>query len=349
MIGLEIFSGTGGMSLGALMAGIDVKVAIDIDKWACETYKSNHENTTVINADIRGIKEIPLKKGRVQTILFGGPPCQGFSLSNQKTRNKENEKNWLFLEFIRIAKLFNPDWIVLENVSGIQRTERGFFLEQICNQFHNLGYTLSYKLLNSVNFGVPQKRERFFLIGSKNGINFVFPNTSNQNTIAVKDAISDLPILENGASEFRLNYKSNKKLSEYAKLMRGECPYSYNNGVSKNTDLVLNRYKYIPQGGNWANIPKELMANYKDYTRCHGGIYHRLEEEQPSVVIGNYRKNMLIHPTQDRGLSVREAARLQSFPDSYIFKGSLTEQQQQVGNAVPPLLAKAIFENIINL
>lgn len=349
MVGLEIFSGTGGMSLGALMAGIDVKVAIDIDKWACETYKSNHEKTTVINADIREIKRIPIKKGRKQSILFGGPPCQGFSLSNQKTRNKENEKNWLFLEFIRIAQLFNPDWIVLENVSGIQKTENGFFLEQICDQFHALGYTLNYQLLNSVNFGVPQKRERFFLVGSRNGINYVFPNILEQNIVTVKDAIADLPILENGTSEFCLDYSSNGNLSEYAKLMRGDCLQSYNNGVSRNTDLVLSRYKYIPQGGNWANIPKELMTNYKDYTRCHGGIYHRLEEDQPSVVIGNYRKNMLIHPTQDRGLSVREAARLQSFSDSYIFKGCLTEQQQQVGNAVPPLLAKAVFENIINL
>ncbi|GAB6013396.1 DNA cytosine methyltransferase [Viscerimonas tarda] len=349
MIGFDIFSGAGGMSLGASLAGVDVKVAIDIDKWASDTYRLNHKNTYMINADIRKIIELPIKKDNKQTVLFGGPPCQGFSFSNQRTRNKENGKNWLFLEFIRITKLFNPDWIVLENVSGIQKTEKGFFLEQICDQFKNIGYTINHQLLNAVNFGVPQKRERFFLVGSKNGVSYEFPIGSNENIVSVYDAISDLPSLENGASDFCLDYKEFDNLSEYATNRRGTSLYSYNNSVSKNTQSVLDRYQYIPQGGNWSNIPEELMTNYKDCSRCHGGIYHRLMGNKPSVVIGNYRKNMLIHPNENRGLSVREAARLQSFPDSYIFSGHLTEQQQQVGNAVPPLLAKAVFEKLIKL
>lgn len=345
MIGIELFSGVGGMSLGAEMAGIKMKLAVEIDKYAAETYLFNHKNVPIILDDIRNITTIPLKKYD-STILMGGPPCQGFSYSNQKTRNKENEKNWLFLEFVRIAHLWQPDWIVLENVSGLLKTENGFFLEKIISDFQKIGYTITYKILNAVEFGVPQKRQRLFLVGSKHGINFDFPNATTKQYITVKEAIEDLPTLTNGAHYPKLPYKDKAK-SEYARYLRGNSIFSLNNNVTKNTNLILERYKYIPQGGNWENIPSHLMTNYKDYTRCHTGIYHRLIDNEPSTVIGNYRKNMLIHPWQDRGLSVREAARIQSFPDWFEFKGSIGFQQQQVGNAVPPILAKAIFQQIL--
>jgi DNA (cytosine-5)-methyltransferase 1 len=129
--------------------------------------------------------------------------------------------------------------------------------------------------------------------------------------------------------------------------MRGKLKKSTNHFVTQNSEEVIKRYDHVPQGGNWKDIPAKLMQNYKDVSRCHSGIYHRLDESKPSVVIGNYRKNMLIHPRQDRGLSVREAARLQSFSDDYVFKGPLVDQQQQVGNAVPPHLAKTVFSQII--
>jgi DNA (cytosine-5)-methyltransferase 1 len=128
-----------------------------------------------------------------------------------------------------------------------------------------------------------------------------------------------------------------------------ESKKSTQNYVSKNQDYVIERYSHIQPGENWKAIPKELMKNYANTANCHSGIYKRLHPEQPSVVIANYRKNMLIHPFENRGLSVREAARIQSFPDNFIFKGTLMSQQQQIGNAVPPLLAKAIFTQIISL
>lgn len=345
MIGVELFSGAGGMSIGAELSGVEIKMGIELDKYASETFAYNHSNATIINNDIRNVESINIKT-KLPKILFGGPPCQGFSKSNKRTRHRENPKNWLFEEFARLSEQWKPDWIVLENVQGLVSTEGGIFLEQILERFKKIGYTLSYKVLNAKDYGVPQKRERLFIIGSLHNIEYKFPEPEKK-IITVKDALIDLPDLLNGNTKDVCSYKDETS-SFYTQQLRNNLTECTNNLVSKNNDLVINRYKYIPQGGNWKDIPETLMKTYTDHTRCHSGIYHRLSEKEPSVVIGNYRKNMLIHPWQDRGLSVREAARLQSFPDSFIFKGFLGNQQQQVGNAVPPLLAKAIFKKLLS-
>jgi DNA (cytosine-5)-methyltransferase 1 len=349
MIGIEIFSGPGGMGLGAKYAGIDVALAVEKNAYAAQTYLRNHEDTTVVVDDIQNINEFRYEKRGEQVILFGGPPCQGYSNSNRKTRSNENPKNWLFKEFMRSINLVNPDWVVIENVPGLKSIEKGFFLERICNDLHELGYTPNFKILNAADFGVPQKRERIFIVASRHGIAFEFPiGDFINNHVTVADALFDLPKLKNGTKEASLKYR-HKAESEYAKLMRGNLRKATQNYVSKNSELVVERYEHIKQGGNWNDIPVELMSNYKDHTRCHHGIYRRLKEDEPAFVIANYRKSMLIHPTENRGLSVREAARLQSFPDSYKFKGPLVHIQQQVGDAVPPLLAKAVFKKIKEL
>lgn len=345
MIGVELFSGAGGMSIGAELAGVEISMGIELDKYASETFAYNHSNATVLNKDIRNIESIDINT-KLPKVLFGGPPCQGFSKSNKRTRHKENQKNWLFEEFARLSEKWRPDWIVLENVQGLVTTEGGMFLEQILERFSKIGYTLSFKVLNAKDYGVPQKRERLFIIGSLHNIEYEFPQPQT-NIITVKEALIDLPKLTNGNNEDICNYRDGL-FSDYTQFLRNNLTECTNNLVSKNNDLVIKRYKYIPQGGNWKDIPAKLMKTYTDHTRCHSGIYHRLNENDASVVIGNYRKNMLIHPWQDRGLSVREAARLQSFPDSFIFKGFLGNQQQQVGNAVPPLLAKAIFDKLLS-
>ena len=353
MIGIDLFAGCGGMSVGAAMAGVKVKIAVEADFHAARTYLRNHPKTYMFQKDIRRIDpnrfdiRTILQKSKQPTVVFGGPPCQGFSTSNQRTRSATNPSNWLFREYTRFVKAIRPDWIVFENVRGILETEQGSFLEQITRELRKLGYTLSTGILNAKHFGTPQDRSRLFIIGSLHGITVPLPIVKMRSHITVREAIADLPPLENGASQDLLCFPI-KAQSAYSKLMRGKLKHSSGHLVTRNANYVLKRYQYISQGGNWEQIPKRLMQNYADPSRCHTGIYYRLKEDEPSIVIGNFRKNMLIHPWQNRGLSVREAARLQSFPDWFEFTGSIGFQQQQVGNAVPPLLAKQVFDTIIS-
>ena len=335
--------------MGAMRAGIDVTFAVERDTNAIATYRKNHLKCTVLSEDIRHISNdqiLSIPKDNRKTILFGGPPCQGFSYSNSRTRNLENGTNWLFEEFIRFVRVWKPDFIVLENVRGIIDTCKGLFLSQILEQLNQLKYVVTYGVLNAKDYGVPQDRARFFLLGSRQEIGLSLPPPSTTVPITVQEAIFDLPRLPNGASISWRPYRKTKP-SNYARKFRTDCGQSPNHLVTRNASYILERYCHIPQGGNWQNIPSNLLSNYKDFTRCHTGIYSRLSVHQPSTVIGNYRKNMLIHPTEDRGLSVREAARIQSFPDYYEFCGSIGFQQQQVGNAVPPLLAESVFSHLI--
>jgi DNA (cytosine-5)-methyltransferase 1 len=347
MQGIDLFCGAGGMSIGAAISGVKVAHAVELDSNAAETFFRNHAQTTLHNQDIRTVSRRDFK-GLVKsmpTVVFGGPPCQGFSTSNQTNRSKKNSNNWLFEEYLRIVREVTPDWVVFENVKGLIETESGYFLDAVLKGFKKQGYVTSHFILNSADFGVPQKRNRLFIVGSLHGIEIEPPKKTVTKTVTVKEAFRDLPDLENGASRNVMTYPR-KALNLYAKTLRGNLDFCSNNIVTNNAMHVIERYTHIPQGGNWQNIPEKLMKNYKDVSRCHTGIYRRLVEDEPSIVIGNFRKNMLIHPWCDRGLSVREAARLQSIPDWFEFHGSIGFQQQQVGNLVPPLLAKAVFDQI---
>ena len=353
---VDLFAGAGGLSLGFENAGFKVVFAVENDVWSAETYRMNRNgrSSEVILSDISQINftdalaKFRLKRGEID-ILLGGPPCQGFSFSNMKTRTIDNPKNHLFKEFLRAVKEIYPKWILFENVSGIVNFGKGKVIEIINSKLSNLGYLCTWNIINSADYGVSQVRKRFFLIGSRMGFKFSFPQPSCGNGrkpyATVHNAVSDLPLLENGNNIDSLPYRYNgSKLSNYQREMRrgwskNNC---LNNCATKNSDLIVKRYKFIPPGGNWRDIPSCLMRNYKNKSNCHSGIYKRLRWDEPSIVISNFRKCMLIHPKQDRGLSVREAARFQSFPDEYIFYGPLGSQQQQVANAVPPLLAKSI-------
>jgi DNA (cytosine-5)-methyltransferase 1 len=348
--GIDIFSGAGGLSLGAEMAGIKISTAIEINASAAKTFLRNHKGATVIQDDIQGINPLLLHgKNKPVFVIMGGPPCQGFSLSNTRTRNMENKKNFLFLEFVRFVQEIRPAWFVLENVWGITNINEGKTEKMIEECFRAIpGYDhITSSVLWASDYGVPQNRNRFFMVGNRLGIDFQFPK-KHKEKITVDEAISDLPSLQNGQMLEESDYtKTEEEASPYARLMRKGSDKARQNFVSRNNDLVIERYKYIGQGQNWRAIPDFLMQNYADKGRCHSGIYKRLRADQPSVVISNYRKSMLIHPYEDRGISVREAARLQSFPDTFIFEGPLMHIQQQIGNAVPPLLGKAVFQQII--
>jgi len=346
---VDIFSGAGGMSIGADMSEIEIALAVEFNKYAAETFQANHPEVKVLQENISVIE--PKEHINFKPfVLFGGPPCQGFSLSNTQTRNDSNKNNQLYKEFLRFTRELEPEWFIFENVEGITNYNKGAFIQSLYNSFEELGYlNLRMGVLSAADFGVPQKRNRFFLIGNRLGLNFDFP-VPTCDRVTVWDALADLPVLINGDKLEQIPYSRTKEeVSPFARLMRGDSETSTQNFVSRNQDYVIERYSYIKPGQNWKAIPAHLMTNYDNKENCHSGIYKRLDPNQPSVVISNYRKNMLIHPFQDRGLSIREAARLQSFPDNFIFKGPLMHMQQQIGNAVPPLLAKAIFEHILEV
>ena len=336
------------MSLGAKQAGIHVALAVEYDHHAARTYRGNHPATVLFDDDIRLLTSedlIPWKRLSHNLVVFAGAPCQGFSWSNTKTRTLDNPMNWLFQEFVRVVRILNPAWVIFENVQGIVNTANGTIIKKIRESLAE-DYHLYQKVLNAMHHGVPQSRSRLFLVGTRHGSSFQFPKEIPHEPPTVHQAIRDLPTLSNGAHICCRRY-GDVQPSEYAHELRRQSGECCNHLVTKNSPLVLRRYDHIPPGGNWTYIPDYLMHNYRNHTRCHTGLYHRLRPDSVSVVIGNYRKNMLIHPSQNRGLSVREAARIQSFPDWYRFQGSIGFQQQQVGNAVPPLLAKCVFQRVI--
>lgn len=309
--GIDIFSGAGGLSLGAEMAGVKISSAIEINKSAAQTFLRNHKGSKVLQGDICEIDPKSLiKENKPVFVIMGGPPCQGFSMSNTRTRNMENQKNFLFLEFVRFVQEIRPAWFVLENVWGITNINDGKTRTMIEDRFRAIdGYNnISSSILWASDYGVPQRRNRFFLVGNRLGIDFKFPE-KHASTITVKEAIADLPSLQNGEMLDEAAYTQTiEDVSEYARLMREGSDKARQNYVSRNNDLVIERYRYIGQGQNWRAIPDFLMQNYADKGRCHSGIYKRLREDQPSVVISNYRKSMLFHPWEDWGISVREVA-----------------------------------------
>ena len=334
------------MTLGAQNAGIRVIYAVEKCPIAASTYRLNFPNVPLYVGDIRRLQSVPKPPPEHRKIVFGGPPCRGFSTSNQRTRFPNNPDNWLYSDFLRIAQLWEPDWIVIENVKGIKETLNGYFFDQILHQLAKLQYTTSTKTLNAVHYEVPQRRERTFIIGSRHGDTFESPSPSSEPPITVDDAIADLPTLASGASINELPYP-HKPASAFAQTLRGGLRTVTGNLVTHNAPHILERYPHVPQGGNWTDIPLHLMGNYADVSKCHTGIYRRLQSDQPSSVIGNFRKNMLIHPHHDRGLSIREAARIQSLPDTFLFAGSIGFQQQHVGNMVPPPLIKRVLRQLL--
>ena len=253
-------------------------VAIEKEKNAAATYRRNHKGTVVVNADIHTVKPSDLVQFENEPlIVFGGPPCQGFSTSNTKTRTLANPNNSLFEEFVRFVQDLNPEWFVFENVEGFVLFENGEVRNKVRTCFQNMGYVVKDEVLLASRYGVPQNRNRLFMVGNRKDVDFVFPK-GNDTVITVSEAIGDLPVLTNGESSYSLPYNcSPSKASSYAKKMRQGKRKSCQNFISRNEDYVIERYKYIGQGPNWRAIPDNLMQNYANKQNCHSGIYRRLE------------------------------------------------------------------------
>lgn len=354
-IAIDLFCGAGGLSEGLQTSGFDVAAALDFNRAAALTYQENHEKTKFIEEDISQLevkdflKRSNLTCGDIQ-LIAGGPPCQGFSMANGRTRTRDNPKNQLVHHFIRYVREIHPPIFLMENVLGFTWIDKGNFFRELKDNFIDLGYNIKVATLNAADYGVPQRRRRVFIIGSKNGSEFNEPRKTNgpetsKAYVTVREAIiGDLPPIEKAPGQNICDYLSEPK-SEYQDKIRSKAKRVHNHIITRNSEEVRKRKSFVPQGGNWEDLPPE-QCQIKVVLSC---VYKRLDPDQPSVTVSNYRKSMIIHPFEHRGLSVREAARIQSFRDNYKFLSSLSPMQQQVGDAVPPLLAKRVGNSLLEM
>ena len=344
---LDLFCGAGGFSCGFDMVGFSTEVAIDFDDKAINTFQRNFPKTKCICGDITNeeIKEqiIQFSKERNVNMVIGGPPCQGFSLKGKNLGIKD-PRNFLFLEYVDVVKRLKPECFIIENVKNLLNAARGYFIKQIYEEFETLGYTLNHGILNAYNFGVPQTRERTIIIGRLGKKGIPLPVAKNSIKTTVRDAISDLNYFESGEGNDVLDYK-NPAFTEYQKLLRKNSEKLYNHKATNHSAFALEKLRMIPPEGDKSFMPKELYGKQKFMT-----TWARLKWDSPSPTIdtrfdtpSNGRNS---HPILNRSITPREAARIQSFPDTFIFYGNKCSICKQIGNAVPPLLAKAIGEHL---
>ena len=362
---LDLFAGAGGITEGFRNAGFQCAAANDFDEEAMHTFLFNHPGTPYILKDVREVTEEVIcevakcKRGDID-VITGGPPCQGFSLAGR--RLTDDPRNTLFKEFIRIAKAMEPKVIFFENVYGIMNMQQGKVLQAIVSEFEEIGYTCEYHLVNAADYGVPQSRPRFVLLvvrGKDKVVSFPKPThakkiddlTSFVNSdllpyVTVEEAFAGLPVVDQGEGEEQLPAMIETH-SYYSLERKGQKQPGivYNHRATRHSKVIQDRYAKIPQGCTNAVLPPEIRTKKQNA--------YKLDLSQTSrTVTCNFRTD-LIHPVMNRGLTVREAARLQSFDDDYCFFGNLTRkakwltQDDQVGNEVPPLMAKAFADHIM--
>lgn len=354
---LDLFSGAGGFSEGFKEVGFNIVAAVEFDSKIAETYLYNNPETFVFNEDItqldtESIRKVFKQKNVNCDVIIGGPPCQGFSMAGNRIRNKqkliEDPRNQLFKEYYRIVRDFNPKVFVFENVEGILNFSEGRFKEAIFDLFGELGYRVSARILNAADYGVPQLRKRAIFIGNRIGLNsdLFFPQPTNtpETYVSVWDAISDLPSLGSGEG-FEETTLDSKVQSNYQKLMRNANGKLFNHVASVHQMTTIKKMRMIKPGMTQKDLPEEYQTR-----SVHSGAYGRMEKEHPAYTITT-RLNTpsvgrIIHPEQDRTITPREAARLQSFKDNYRFLGDVTSIGKQIGNAVPPLMSQAIAKRV---
>ena len=336
---IDLFCGCGGLSYGFETAGCNVLLGIDNDSSALNTFRKNHRGSKTIEGDITNISHSDIKKVIGDTkidIIVGGPPCQGMSLSGP--RKFEDPRNRLYLSFIRLVGEIKPTAFVIENVPGLVGLFRGKIKDHILESFTGLGYDVQYKILNASDFGVPQSRRRVFFVGILSHT-FMFPKESRQK-ITCESAISDLPSLESENDQEVMEYE-NAPLNDYQKVMRYKSEKIHNHIVTKHNEATKKIISLVPDGGNYKDLPPEYIN-----TRKFNVAWTRFSKDAPAPTIDTGHRHHF-HYKYDRVPTVRECARIQSFPDIFIFTGNKTEQYRQVGNAVPPILAETIARALL--
>ena len=358
---IDLFCGAGGLSEGFRQAGFSVLAGNDFFESAGETFKATHPKAKFFGGPIQDISaemllaETGLQRGEL-TCLVGGPPCQAFSVYNHQ-RGMHDARASLFHEYLRMVEGLHPQWVVMENVTGMLSAGDGEAARTILSSLQALGYNVEWRVLKAEEYGVPQERRRVVFLGNRIGAPIAWPQPTHGEGLSpyvtVWDAIGDLPRLENGElPNGPVKYRTAPS-SSYQQQLRGNAVKVSNHQASKLAPINQQRMQHIPEGGSWRDIPHELLpAGMKKARRCdHTKRYGRLRKDGLSSTVltkCDIHWGAYIHPDQNRSLTVREAARLQSFPDWFEFAGPRTEQYIQVGNAVPPLLGRKIAEAVLD-
>lgn len=346
---IDLFAGVGGLSYGfSKLPQFNIIAANEIEKDISIAYKLNHPDVNMLNCDINSLTEDVLEEalnGKKVDIVVGGPPCQSYSTLGK--RQMDDRAN-LFMQYKRVLKMLQPKAFVFENVVGILSMDKGNLFKQVQAEFEDLGYNLQYRVLDAVNFGVPQHRERVILVGFKGDNNFVYPEPTHgeglKPYVTLKDAIGDLPVLKSG--EKKTNYAS-EATNEFLKFVRNNSSdILEEHSVPKNGEHLVRIMEALKDGQSKDDLPEDIRPK-----SGYGNTYAKLWWEKPSTTITrNFAcpsSSRCIHPRDSRAMSIREGARLQSFPDDYKFYGADGMKRLEIGNAVPPLLSMAIAKQML--
>lgn len=336
---IDLFCGCGGLSYGFEKAGYNILLGIDNDSKALETFELNHKDAKSICGDITTItyeNDIkPFTGDKPIDVIIGGPPCQGMSLSGP--RRFEDPRNRLYLSYIRLVEEIKPKAFVIENVPGLVGLFNGKIKDSIIEKFTDMGYNIQYRILCAADYGVPQSRRRVVFVGVRKG-EFIYPEPVND-IVTCEMALSDLPALENDIGAEQSEYISAPQ-NEYQELMRRNSDKVRNHIAANHSEKVKKIISLVPDGGNYKDLPEEYINSRNFHV-----AWTRFARQKPAPTIDTGHRHHF-HYKFNRVPTVRECARLQSFPDDFIFLGNKTQQFRQVGNAVPPLLAQCIAKSL---
>lgn len=335
---LDLFCGAGGLSRGFLDAGYDVVLGVDFDDMALKTFEKNHGSAKSMKLDLfdhGNIKEIEdfLNERNIELdVLVGGPPCQGFSLAGPREAN--DGRNTLYTAMVKVAEQFKPKAVILENVPGLLKLYDGRGAKRIIEDFSNIGYKIKPEILYAPEFGIPQIRKRVFFVGlrdSEEFFDFPDPVYFPHEFITCEEAISDLPALDGILGDEIQEYPA-APASDYQKRMRMHSDMIHNHIGTIHSEKTVKLISMVPEGKNYKALPEEYSSQFK-----YNEALTRYHSKKPSLTINTGHRSHF-HYKYNRIPTVRESARLQSFPDDFIFYGNKSQQYKQVGNAVPPML-----------